>query len=301
MQPRWLLFALPLLAVAVPGGAHADDDADEKARYAKSDINAFASANASATKAGFFGNNYFFRDPSECTKAIESGTAAGLKATDTYTDGDGNTVLWKRASAVCDEYARLHPLRKVIDELAPQLQTIRAFRDLNPSGAPDKSVRGDAFRATVKDAQACIAAADKAMKAGVPSDVAFAPNDNSNEPTLTLAQARAECADYVTWGGEAAVADDKRAAEEIAALKAKYGKLGITGDRLDYLVKYGHRPVLGKGCGELAGKALKTAPAFFDLGQDDLAWIVYKTEFKKDKRVKYTSKRFRKDGDYRCK
>jgi hypothetical protein len=255
-----------------------------------------------ATKNGQLGNNHFFNEPAACEKVVKDGAAEGLKATDTFLDGEGNTVLWKRAPEICAQYAKLHGLAKVIEANHEAWQSIDAFSSLTrPDGSPDPSVRGDAYRASVEKAKKCVKLYDDAIAKGVPSDIKFAPVGNEREKQYTLAEARKRCSDWVSWGTGAAKADDDRVAAEVAALKAKYGKLGITGDRLTYLVKYGHQPVFGRGCGELGGKALKSAGAFYQLGQDDLAWIVYKTEFKGDKQVSYTSKRYRKDGSWYCK
>jgi hypothetical protein len=298
MHDSKLAIALWVSLVAVLGAGDARAD-EEAARQAKGDLEGFATSVWDATKNGMFGNNNFFRPPSECASAVQRGTDAGLQPTDTYRDGAGNSVLWKRATDVCTQYARLHPLRGVIDEIQPRLQTIAAY--VGPDGKPITSVTGDAYRDTVKDAQACIASIDKAIKAGVPTDVAFAPNDNHNDTRITLAQAHTKCTDYVGFGGKAAAADDKRQADELAALRAKWSKLGVTGDRLKYLIENGHHIILGKGCVELSPKGLKTSPVFYEVYSDDASWIVYKTQFKKDKKTKSSSKRFRRDGGYSCK
>ncbi len=248
---------------------------------------------------GYFGSGLFFEPPAACTTAIADGKTAGLTATDTFVDGEGKTVLWKRAPEVCGAYEKLHALRQVITAIQPQLQAIAAFTGAD--GKPDPSATGDAFRFNVEKARQCVKTIDEALTKSVPSDVKFAPNDNGSEARFTLAEARTRCNNWIELGGNAAKADDDRVAAEIAALKAKYAKFGITGDRLTYLVKNGHHPIMGKGCVELAGKTFKSSPVFYELGQDDLAWIVYKTAFNGDKQVSYTSRRYRKDGNWGCK
>ena len=48
-------------------------------------------------------------------------------------------------------------------------------------------------------------------------------------------------------------------------------------------------------------KHKKTSTVFYEVYSDDAAWIVYKTQFKKDKQVKTSNRRFRRDGGYSCK
>jgi len=287
-----------VLLLLLPVSAYADEEGDRL--NARTGMYSFAHFVHDATTAGDF-NGIAGTDPATCDETVKKGTAAGLKPTDTF-DTDDSPMLWRKAPDVCAEYKKMHALAKVIEKLVKPWESITAFASLTrPDGSPDPSVRGDAYRASVEEAKKCVKIIDEAIQAGVKADVKYAPNGNSSETTFTLTEARKKCSDWVSWGTGAAKADDDRAAAEVAALKAKYGKLGITGDRLTYLVKYGYQPVFGKGCGELSGKALKTAPAFYQLGQDDIAWIVYKTEFKGDKQISYTSKRYRKDGNWSCK
>ncbi|HUQ02902.1 MAG TPA: hypothetical protein VM261_10425 [Kofleriaceae bacterium] len=287
-----------LLLVAAVGVAHADarEEAMAQARIA---LGQYASSVHDATANGELGNNRFFDEPAVCTRAIEAGTKAGLGPTDTFLDGNDNTVLWKRAPGVCAEYARLRVLATAVTDVQPMLDIVRAYTDAD--GKPHKSVTGDAYRETVAKVKPCLDIVDKAVKAGAPTDLTFLPSGNYGETRIDVAALRKRCSDYLGFGTDAAAADDAREATELAALREKYGKLGITGDRLAYLVKWGHRTILGKNCVELTGKALKTSTAFYDLGDDGIVWTVYKTQWKGDKQVKYTVKRFRRDGDYQCK
>lgn len=287
-----------LIALCTAGSlAYADGD-DDAAHGAKSDVQQFAYSNWDATKHGMFGNN-FSRPAAECTAAVKRGNDAGLKATDTYEDGDNNAVLWKHAPEVCADYARFAALAATIDTIRKQLETVEAFSGAD--GKPDPSITGDAFRATAKVAQTCVDNIDKAIKAGVVTDVPFAPTGNEHDTLMTLAQVRTQCSDFVSWSGKAAVADDTRQAAELAALREKWGKLGIKGDRLKYLVENDTHIILGKGCVELDAKGKKTSSVFYEVYSDDSSWIVYKTQFKKDKQVKASNRRFRRDGGYSCK
>jgi hypothetical protein len=294
---RWVLALSPLVWAALADRAHADDATDEAARAAVMEVQQFAFTVSDATTTGIFGNG-FSRAPADCTAAVQAGTANGMKATDTFDGANGVKVLWKRASEICATYTKLHAVNATIEVIHPQLEMIRAYYQ---NGTADKSVRGDAYRDTVKAARTCVDNIDKAIKAGVATDVAFAPNGNQADKLVTLAEVKTECASYIDWGTKAADADDKRQAAELAALREKWGKLGITGDRLTYLVNNDTHIILGKGCVELGNKGKKTSPVFYEAYSDDTSWIVYKTQFKKDKQIRTTSKRFRRDGGYTCK
>jgi hypothetical protein len=294
-QLRSVVLALSVLWF--PTLAHADDE--EAARRAQLDMGIFANRVAEATTSGMFGNNNFAQPVSECTDAVKRGTDAGLEASDTFEDSAGKVTLWKRAGEVCEQYARLQKLGATIDTISPQLSTIAVYAESD--GSPIKSVTGDAYRDTVKTAQTCVDNIDKAIKAGVLTDVAFLPSANYGEVKITLSEARTKCKTYIDWGTKAADADDKRQAEETAALRAKWSKLGASGDRLAYLIANGHHIILGKGCKELSDKQKTTSAVFYEVYSDDTSWIVYKTQWKKHKKTGSSDRRFRRDGGYSCK
>lgn len=293
--PRLLLIALAVIPLRL---AHAEDSREEKIRLAENVLSAKAAAVSDAKTKAYFGNNQFADDPAVCTQAIETATGLGVKPSDTYYDRTGE-VLWKHAPKICAEYARLHPLRAAIDAIKDPLAAVRIYT--GPDGKPDPSIAASAFRQVVETAKACVATADKLIAAGVPSDVKFSPADSEGDPAaVTLTEARAACHQFIDWGGKAAVADDERVAAAYAAAVAKWKQLGFAGDRLEYVVGWGDHSIYGKGCGELSVKQLKTASAYFQISEDDTTWTVYKTSFKKNKKVGYVVRKYGKAGTYKC-
>jgi hypothetical protein len=288
---RWArtLAALALLVTLAPTRAHADDAAERKAvavRVLMQHVATLASA-----KKGFFA--HFAADASACRKAIQDGTAAGMKPLDTFDTLDAvmGELAWQNAGRICDEYARLLPMRSAVAAVAPLLirvQTIYA------NGEGHRGMRGDVYRQYAEGARACVAAVDQAIKDGAPSDVGFTPRENINEALLTLVEARKQCSDFIAWGKDAGAAVDTEEKAAEAALREKYAKHGITGDRLKYLMESDNRYVRGKGCKvlDLAGK--KKAAVFFEMSEGDTYWVVYKMTYKGDRLVKTTERRFSK-------
>jgi hypothetical protein len=287
---------LALLVLSLPTLAHADDE--DAARAAQLDMAIFAYRVWDATNNGMFGNN-FALPASDCTAAVKRGNDAGLKASDTIDDGMGHVTPWKKAADICATYAQYQTLNATIDLIHPQLQTIEAY--VEPDGTPIRSVTADAYRETVKDAKLCVENVDKAIKAGIAADVKFAPNGNIHDTPISLNEVRTKCKNYIDFGNQAADADEKRQAEATAELKAKWSKLGASGDRLKYLIENGHHIILGKGCRELSDKAKVTSSVFYEVYSDDTSWTVYKTTWKKHKKGSSSDRRFRRDGGYSCK
>ena len=279
-----------LVAALAPRPSAADDAADERKLAARSTLTQFAAANTAAKEHGFFDG--FEPAAASCRAAIKDGTAAGLKATDTF-DTEAGLVLWKNAAGVCDEYARLAPMKAAVDAVARDYGTVVIVRGDDGHGIDHMS--GDAYRVNVEVAKRCVRLVDEAVKAGAPADVGFAPDHNLNDTLVTLAEVRAQCNDFIGGGAKLAAADDAVQAAAQAALRAKYAKLGITGDRLKYLMDSDtHIYVMGKGCKTLSMAGKKSAPVIYEMQEGDTYWVVYKMTFKGDTLVKQTEKRFNK-------
>lgn len=294
LSARARRYATTLLVLAglAPRPAAADDAAEERKLAARSELSQFAAANFAARENGFFAS--FGADVSRCRAAVKDGTAAGLRPTDSF-DTEAGPVLWKQAGATCDEYARLLPMRGAIEAVAPLYNTIVIIRGTDGEGIAN--MRGDAYREHVQTAKACVQAVDRQVKAGAPADVTFAPNGNEQDPRVSLADVRAQCQAFVGRGGELAAADDAAVAAAAAALRAKYTKLGATGDRLTYLMESDQRLyVMGRGCKLLDAAARVKAPVLYEMQEGDTYWVVYKMVWKKDRLVSTRERRFGKAG-----
>ena len=245
----------------------------------------FVSAVESAKEAGDFGG--FGDDVATCRGAIADGTAAGYQPLDRFSD----RMLWKQVATICDEYARLSPVKAAIDEVLPafeEMATMRgAFKTTNawPSGV---------YRTAIDNAKKCIAVVDGVLERGAPADVAFSSKRDRPDALVTFPEARTQCREFLAMAEKGVVALEAAEAAAAAAIRGKYTKLGITGDRLKYLVEADHRIVLGKGCRELTIEAKKTAAALYEMAEGDTYWVVYKMAFKGDKLSRTTERRFSK-------
>lgn len=284
-----LAAVIAALAISHAAPARADDPAS--IRQANRDVVVGFAARLREVGTGQF--VYVTDDPALCRAAIKDGTAAGLKPTDTF-DGAAGPVLWKNAAGVCDEYARVFPLRAVIDAVGQQVALVNNLRTTS-------GFSGDGLRAQAGAMAACAATIDKALAAGAPADVKFSPQHNANDERVTLTEARARCAEFAKFGEGEAKNLDAAAAAELKVIHDKYAKLGITGDRLKYLTQYDDHIILGKNCKELSLKAKKTSAVFYEVSEDDAKWTVYKTQYKKDKQVKYSSRDYSKlTSQWKC-
>jgi hypothetical protein len=294
MLTRFASIPLLLAVGLAPRFAAADDAADRKAAEqrlaARNVLYQFSHAVDSAKAKGLFAS--FGSDVGECRTAIKDGTAAGWKPLDTI-DTDTGPVMWKNAGAICDDYARLQPMKAAIDVVTPKYRTILVIRGADGQGVAN--MRGDAYREHVGTAKECVAAVDQALKSKTPADVKFAVPNGQFDALVTLAEVRKQCSDFVGWGAKAGAADDAAQAAATAALREKYAKEGITGDRLKYLMESDtHLYVMGKGCKALDMAGKKKAAVIYEMQEGDTYWVVYKMAFKGDKLVKTTEKRFNK-------
>ena len=285
---------LVLLAALAPRQAAADDDGKLKAFFA---LRPFSSAVDSAKLAGDFSG--FGDDVATCRAAVAAGTAAGYQPLDPYITGSG-TVLWKNIGTICDEYARLTPVKDAVDKVRPlfaEMVTMRnSFKDVGswPSGV---------YRTAIENGQKCIAEVDGVVKAGAPVDVKFSPNGNAATPTVTFAEAKTQCRDFVTMAEKAVVGIEAGEVAAAAAIRGKYTKVGISGDRLKYLIEANNRIVMGKGCKELDLAGKKKSAVLYEMAEAATYWVVYKMTFKGDNLVSTTEKRFNRltSNGWRCK
>ncbi|MBK9035427.1 MAG: hypothetical protein IPL61_29920 [Myxococcales bacterium] len=278
---RIVLAALATLATAA-GGAAADDDAKAKI---VSTLRGYAARVEDAKARGDI--QYVKDDVADCRAAIAAGPAAGYKPSDTIDTGYA-VLVWSKAGKVCDAYAQLVPLHRI---------SVAAGDTLVASETTDP----DYLRALAPEGKACVEAIDKELAAGLSPDVKFRPTTNGGDWTLTVAEARARCADMAGRARDSIAAVDAQRAAAAAALKAKYVKLGVKGDRLKYLMDTDTLILLGKRCSELDLKARKGSPVFYQVNEDDALWYVWKTTFKKDKLVRTDVRKYNKATQtWRC-
>ncbi len=259
--------------------------ADERKLEVFHALRPFISAVESAKESGDFGG--FGDDVAACRGAVDDGTAAGYQALDRFSD----RLLWKQVATICDEYARLSRVKIAIDEVMPafeEMSTMRgAFKTTNawPSGV---------YRRAIDNAKQCIAVVDRVLEQGAPADVTFWSKRDRPDVLITLPEVRTQCRGFLAMAEKGVVALEAAEAAAAAAVRGKYTRLGITGDRLKYLVEADRRIVMGKGCRELALEAKKQAAVLYEMAEGETYWVVYKMAFKGDKLVKTTERRFSK-------
>lgn len=285
---RLSVLVLPL-ALAATGRAHADPAADRL--QATIEVSAYREAVDNARHLKLWTG---FDDPeSACRAAVARGNAAGVPAGEKV-DAGRTQFAWKDAPAVCAEYGRYHALDGAMTVARDALRTYFLESRPEPNGARTAG--------SADEAAACVARLDAAIAAGAPKDAELDLGYRGEALVRgTIVQARALCAEYEAWSKQTSVELANAAAAAAKALRDRYAQHGIGGDRLAYLIANGHRPIRGKRCTELDMGGLKSSPVFYELGQDDLAWIVYKTEFKKDKKVRESTRRYSKRGQWACK
>ena len=273
------------MAVAfAPRQAVADDAAERKLKVFHA-LRPFASAVEGAKATGDFGG--FGDDVAACRAAIKDGTAAGYQPLDTFTA----TLLWKHVGSICDEYQRLSPMKAAIDHVMPSFEELTqmrsAFEATNdwPSGV---------YRTAIANAKTCVATVDLALEEGAPTEVKFSSDSKRPDTLVTLPDVRTQCSEFLVMAEKGAVRLEAGEAAAAAAIRGKYTSLGITGDRLKYLITADHRVVMGKGCKELQMAGKKKAASLYEMAEGDTYWVVYKMTFKGDSLMKTTEKRFNK-------
>ena len=197
---------------------------------------------------------YGSHDPADgCRKAVAKGKKAGLGDDakifsrsfvgwdETHYDGEHNAYLeLGELGAICDEYAELLLMIPAAGAQEDTAKSLKIYSTVAPG-----DLGADMGEQMVKAGKDCMAATDKAIKAGAPADRKTLINDES----LSLSEGREQiCQAMIDFGGRLS-GDIKdahaKAYEEIAA---KYKKVGVKGEKLDLFVEYDNTYWLGKGC-----------------------------------------------------
>lgn len=276
--------------------AHAD--LDETGRAIDKGIGEFFYRVKDAKARGALARSAMSNPPEECFALIERGQRAGIAPTEEMAKGSDHAYLWKRAASQCEEY---RTWKRLVDA-AVILEDARNAHVGSTSQAAG-SVSGEWAAGYGEHGQACLVAIDAMIKDGLATDV---PVQIAGDP-LTVAAARAQyCQGLVDWAKGFAVETERVRAEVLAAIRGKYTKHGIGGDRLTLLVENDDTYFHGKGCsgGISDVKVLKTAKLLFYWTEKSTGgWGLRRYQFKGDKLVKESYREFdRLDSAYRwCK
>lgn len=280
-----LLGALASLATAAPSVARADDDAIAAARAAMWDH----AVNARHWVELGDQTRLEDSDITACRAAVAAGTKAGVKPTD-MVELVGKNLLWRNVGTICDELVGALAFERVNLAVGKTIQT-----GLRHDDDPNLMANMQPY------AKECLVVVDRAIADGLPTDHKFTVGPQGNQQVVTLSEARAACADIVDRGGKIAAAAQAIKDAEVAALKARWVKLGAKGDRLEFLMNRDNIELRGKGCRILADKARVSAAVLYQVNEDDSYWYVWKTTFKKDRLLGSDSRQYSKiTQQWRC-
>ena len=232
--------------------------------------------------------------PVDCAALVEQGVKAGIAPGDTLR-GYPDPYPFKRApELVCAEYTKW----RLLAEAAALFKDAKNDHGIVRSMKPGE-VTGEWAMAYDAKGKACHATVEKLVTRGLVTDV---PVPVWGEVSTVATLRATYCQGLVDWAKQFAVATEAAREAEIAALRGKYATLGAKGDRLAYLMDADRRTLYGKGCGELELKGRVKAAVLYEVWEDDAKWTVWKTTFKKDKKVGSKSKNFSKHlvSDWRC-
>lgn len=218
----------------------------------------------------------------DCRTALAAANKTGIKPTDTV-EFYGTKQLWRGVQKMCDELATGLPFVALAEKAGEGIKMA-----VDPYDDPYWR------RNAVAPITAALAELDKAIAAGVPTDVKFTVGNTNNEAVTTIAEARAAALVQIDLGKKAGADIEAKADAETAEIRDRWVKLGAKGDRVKFLMDADNIILLGKNCRSVDGKARIKAPVFYQVNEDDSYWYVWKTVFKKDKLVSTVSRQYNK-------
>ena len=281
-----------LVAGAVLGGAPrvaaAEDDLTElKLVIVRADV-----AVGAAMSHGDRAQQDVSIDPKLCFEAVDKLAAAGTSPTEVL---HGRTeFLFKRAKDRCEEYRRWRALVDGAVVLAGAAQQFWIASQMEPGTVSDQFIG-----ARVAEGKACAAGVERVVAAGAPLDVAVKVQTQAGEAELTLSEGRDRwCEGLLAWGKDYKHKNDQARAAAAKAVRDKYARAGIGGDRLRLFVEYDDVYWRGKGCEVVddLGRLKQATVLFHWLQNGDGTHTIRRYQFKKDKLVKTSSRTFKTEA-----
>ncbi len=218
----------------------------------------------------------------DCRTALADANKTGIKPSD-MVEIYGKKQLWRGVQKMCDELATALPFVALAEKAGDGIKMA-----VDPYDDPDWR------RISVPPIKAALAELDKAIAAGVPTDLKFTVGNTNNEAVTTIAEARAAALVQIDLGIKADAANTAKIEAETAEIRDRWVKLGAKGDRVKFLMDADNIILLGKNCRSVDGKARIKASVFYQVNEDDSYWYVWKTVFKKDKLVSTVSRQYSK-------
>ncbi len=288
---KFLVLASSLVAAAQVGIARADNAEDVSQTTLK--LVAFDLAIDQGQQLGDRAESSFQEDAAGCTAVVAKLKELGVAPTQVI-EGK-KQFLFKQAAQRCEEYGRWKQLIGGAIALREASNTLGIVNGFEPGKV------GDVWMEKATSAgKACAKGVDAALAAGAPADVKVKVFSNtSGQLELTLGEGKQQvCEPLLGWGKGYAQASNKAKAANEAALRDKYGKHGIKGDRLKLFMEYDDVYWRGKGCEKVDDvAALAKMPVLFQWLEDSGGThTIRRYQFKGDKLVKTTNKTFKTEA-----
>jgi hypothetical protein len=277
------VLAAASVALALPADAHAE--LSQEAQDLTFGFREYEIAVRDAKEVGYRAISQF-REPAEsCTALIQKAKAIGV-GPDDQLKGLTGPFPFKRTTQLCATYGTWKrtlegaALLDAFYTMAPNLETIK------PGDYGDTAVKNWGLAA-----KKCVEQVGEVIAAG--ADAAQKIKDVYNTD-LSLTEGRQFCQRVLDWSDGFAAETKRVAKEKAAAIRAKYTKVGITGDRLDNFVHYDNVRWMVSGCvAEENLQKLKRATVLFQwLEHSDGSYGVRRFQFRGDKLLRTSEQRY---------
>ena len=275
--------AVAALTLLLPATARAE--LDEEAKELTFRFRDYQIAVRDAKAIGLRAKDQFRETPESCTKLIEQAKSLGVGGGDLISGVDGN-YPFKKTAELCASY-RTWKLSLdgavVLDELTTMVPNIET---LEPGLYGEAAIRNWAAAAGE-----CLTKLEAVVAAGADAALKIKEIDNKE---LSLAEGRALCQRVVGWSAGFAEETQKLAKAKAAAIRAKYTKVGIAGERLDTFVHYDNVQWMAAGCAAEndLGRLKRAAVLFQWLEHSDGSYGVRRFQFRGDKLLRTTEQRY---------
>lgn len=281
MRLSVLSSAVALCALAHVAPARAE--LDEAGREIQLALIQFQSAVQDAQAQGTVIAHYFDKSVDDCLAVVAAGQKLGIAPTQVM-DGIPESYLFKRAAQKCEEYGAWKKVIEAGVAVADAKTRFGIAQTMKPG-----DVSGDWAKEYGAVGAKCLVDLDRMAKAGLNMDLKLPVGSDDPE---SMSEVRTKyCQGLVDWAKQFAVATEAARAEAEAALRAKYTKYGIGGDRLKLLMDLDNIYIFGRGCSSYLEDmtAKKKTPVIIYFNEmADGGTAIYRYDLRGDKIVKHS-------------
>jgi hypothetical protein len=161
-------------------------------------------------------------DVGPCFQLVDKMRAAGFEDSESFPLYPGGTWRFKQAKQLCEKFRSYQLKIHAANVVAP----VSAWLE---KGDGDFAMRG------TKDIESCITVLDRLVSEGLPTDAELLVYDKK----VIVHDAQKGCAALLVKGKAQVEQDGRARAEKQKAFVAKWGKLGVSGKRLDIIQAHG--------------------------------------------------------------